>query len=188
MNIQSNGNKINLASGQRPFKAPWINVDLIEQFDGQGNRYPLDIQTDAKDLSMFPDESVSLIVAHHLFEHIAIHDHDAYISEWRRVLTSGGILAIFVPNIREMDKAWLEGRVSTFIHNVNTYGAYQGHVEDLHKWAYDWDELRDRVSGWDGTNKKYPWAQVRGYQAGNPIYAGADIAQDWWILSMEFVK
>lgn len=180
--------KINLASGQRPFGNGWKNVDLIEQNDSNGNKYQLDIQTDAKDLHMFEDNSVDIIVAHHLVEHIAIHDLEAYVTEWRRVLKPGGILAVFVPNIRELDKAWLEGRIPTFIHNVNTYGAYQGHVEDLHKWAYDEPELVDRLSGWDGNNRKFPWSHARTYQPNNPLYQGADIAQDWWILSMEFIK
>ena len=131
--------KINLASGQRPFPKPWINVDLIEQFDGEGKQYELDIKTDAKDLHMFDDNSVDIIVAHHLVEHIALHDVHSYVSEWYRVLRPGGILAVFVPNLREINRAWLEGRIDTYIHNVNTYGAYQGHVEYLHKWGYDYN-------------------------------------------------
>lgn len=180
--------KINLASGQRPFPKPWLNLDLYEQTDSNGVPYALDVKTDAKDLSMFKDETVDIIVAHHLVEHIAIHDLDTYITEWRRVLKVGGMLSIFVPNLKELDRAWVEGRISTFIHNVNTYGAYQGHVEDLHKWGYDITELDDRISGWDGTKDKFPWSKVQGYNPTNPLYQGADIAQDWWILSMEFIK
>lgn len=180
--------KINLASGQRPFQKPWVNVDLIPQKDDKGVPYELDVQTDAKDLSMFSDESVDIIVAHHLVEHIAIHDLEAYIAEWRRVLRPGGLLSIFVPNLRELDRAWIEGRIDTFTHNVNTYGAYQGHFEDTHKWGYDEAELRDRMSGWDGSKRKFEWSESRSYQPNNPLYQGANIAQDWWILSMEFVK
>lgn len=180
--------KINLASGQRPYPKPWVNIDLIPQTDSNGNPYDLDIQTNANDLHMIPDESVDVIVAHHLVEHIAIHDLDAFLGEWRRVLKPGGMLSVFVPNLRELDKAWVEGRITTFIHNVNTYGAYQGHVEDLHKWGYDFDELRDRLSGWDGKESKYPWSRVQGYNPSNELYQGASIAQDWWILSMELIK
>lgn len=182
--------KINLASGQRPYPKPWVNIDLIEQKDSNGQPYQLDIKTNANDLHMIADESVDVIVAHHLVEHIAIHELDVFITEWRRVLKPGGILAIFVPNLKELDKAWVEGRITAFIHNVNTYGAYQGHVEDLHKWGYDAQELTNRMSGLDENTgvRKHEWAQVRGYQANNPMYYGASIAQDWWILSMEFVK
>lgn len=179
--------KINLASGQRPFEKPWINIDLIEQTDSDGKPYQLDVKTNANDLHMFEDNSVDIIVAHHLVEHIAIHDLEAFVTEWRRVLKPGGVLSIFVPNLREMDKAWIEGRVNTFIHNVNTYGAYQGHVEDLHKWGYDERELEDRIGAWDGSQYKFPWT-VREFQPNNPLYSGASIAQDWWILSKEFVK
>lgn len=180
--------KINLASGQRPYPKPWINIDLIPQQDSDGKPYTLDIQSDARSLPMIADESVDIIVAHHLFEHIFLNDIDATITEWRRILKPGGILALFVPNIKEIAKAWIEGRISTFIHNVNTYGAYQGHMEDTHKWGYDEQELKDRVSGWDGTNNKFNWSEIRNYRPNDPIYHGASIAQDWWILSMEFVK
>jgi predicted SAM-dependent methyltransferase len=180
--------KINLASGQRPFGQGWTNVDLIEQFDSEGKRYPLDIQTDAKDLHMFEDNSVDIIVAHHLVEHIAIHDLAEYIHEWQRILKPGGILSIHVPNLRELDKAWIEGRIDSYTHNVNTYGAYQGHFEDTHKWGYDAQELKDRLSQWNGQVNEVAWSEVREYRSNNSLYIGADIAQDWWILSMEFVK
>lgn len=174
--------KINLASGQRPFPKPWINIDLIDQ------GYDVDILTDADDLHVIPDETVDIIVAHHLVEHIAIHDLERYVREWRRVLKVGGILSIHVPNIREIDRAWLEGRIDTYIHNVNTYGAWQGHVADLHKWAYDDRELEDRISSWDGSKRVFEWTEVRPYNPSNPLYQGASIATDWWILNKEFVK
>lgn len=180
--------KINLASGQRPFPKPWVNVDLIEQTDSQGRPYALDIKTNANDLSMLASDSVDVIVAHHLVEHIAIHDLESFVSEWRRVLRPGGLLAIFVPNLKEINRAWLEGRIDTYIHNVNTYGAFQGHIEDLHKWGYDANELRDRMSGWDGNQRKFEWSEIRDYTPSDPRYQGAEIAQDWWILSMEFIK
>jgi predicted SAM-dependent methyltransferase len=175
--------QINLASGQRPFEKPWVNVDLIDQ------GYPIDIITDAKDLSMFEADTVDMIVAHHLVEHIAIHDLEAYVTEWWRVLKPGGILSIFVPNMREIAKAWLEGKdgFSTYLHNVNTYGAWQGHIADLHKWGYDERELIDRICSWDGKEKKFNWHD-QPYNPSNPLYRGANIAQDWWILSREFVK
>ena len=84
---------INAGSGQRPFLKPWINIDCRDQ------GYPVDILTDVKDLSMFADNSVDIIVAHHLLEHIDIGELEQYIAEWYRVLKSGGKLDIFVPHI-----------------------------------------------------------------------------------------
>lgn len=177
--------RLNLASGQRPFLKPWVNIDIKEQ------GYPVDILTDVNNLHMIEDESVDVIVAHHLVEHIAIHELDSYITEWRRVLKKDGSLAVFVPDIRELDRAWLEGRISTFIHNVNTYGAYQDSIHDLHKWGYDQKELNDRISGWDGNSNKFDWKaeslDINKYRS-LPIFEGSDCCFDWWILSRMYVK
>jgi predicted SAM-dependent methyltransferase len=137
---------------------------------------------------MLADATVDIIVAHHLVEHIALHDVSAYVTEWYRVLRPGGILAVFVPNLKEIDRAWLEGRIDTFIHNVNTYGAYQGHFEDTHKWGYDENELRDRLSGWDGNKREIDWSKIQQPNMSDPRYQGANIARDRWILEMEFTK
>lgn len=173
--------RINLASGQRPFKG-WTNIDAKDQ------GYQVDIVTDAKDLNMINDASVDIIVAHHLVEHIAIHDLNTYLKEWQRVLKKGGILSIHVPNLKELDRAWLEGKIDTYIHNVNTYGAYQDSIHDLHKWGYDEQELRDRLSGWTGEKNEIEWGEIRPYNRDNPLYEGAEISTDWWILNLEFVK
>ncbi len=60
--------RLNLASGQRPFQKPWVNVDIKDQ------GYAIDIVTDIKDLHMIESESVDVIVLHHVVEHIAIHE------------------------------------------------------------------------------------------------------------------
>ena len=90
---------LNIGSGQRNFQKPWINIDCRDQ------GYPVDILTDVKDLSMFADNSVDIIVAHHLLEHIDIGELEQYIAEWYRVLKSGGKLDIFVPHITKLFEA-----------------------------------------------------------------------------------
>lgn len=174
--------KLNLASGQRPFKKPWVNIDIKEQ------GYDVDILTDIKDLNMIEDNSVDVIVLHHVVEHIAIHELNEYVTEWRRVLKDGGKLAVFVPNLKEINKAWAEGRIDTFIHNVNTFGAYQDSIHDLHKWGYDEQELRDRMSGVSGDHIEFNWSEVRRVDPSDTAYKDADLAFDWWILDMEFIK
>lgn len=177
--------KLNLASGQRPFKEGWTNIDIKDQ------GYKVDIIADVKSLPMIPDESVDIIVAHHLLEHIAIHDLEAYLVEWRRVLKLNGVLAVFVPDIKAIDEAWLNGRIGTYIHNVNTFGAYQSGIEDLHKWGYDFNELVDRVSCKDQMGiPKYNWAvsSINETTLKGELYSGSDCALDWWILSVQFVK
>lgn len=175
--------QINLASGQRPFPKPWINIDIKDQ------GYPVDILTDAKDLNMFKNESVDIIVAHHLVEHIPIHELENYVSEWHRVLKKGGILAVFVPNLKEINRAWLEGRIDTYIHNVNTFGAYQDSVHDLHKWGYDREELINRIKCKVHNEDYFKFDfNVFDYDPLDDRYLGSNIAQDWWILSLQFIK
>lgn len=178
--------KLNLASGQRPYPKPWINIDIKDQ------GYEVDYLADIKDLHMIGDESVDIAVLHHVVEHIAIHDLENYIREWQRVLKKGGKLVVCVPNLKEIDKAWQEGRIDTYIHNVNTYGAYQSGVEDLHKWGYDYNELVDRMSGKDQFGvSKFNWSivqPIQQYMLQSDLYKGADIAMDWWILAVEFTK
>lgn len=176
--------KLNLASGQRPFIKPWVNIDVKEQ------GYSVDILTDIKDLSMIANETVDVIVLHHVVEHIAIHEISNYVREWRRVLRVGGKMAVFVPNLREINKAWQENRISTFIHNVNTYGAYQDSVHDLHKWGYDMPELANRLSGKNEQTGEveFNWSVIQSVSLNDPIYQGADLAHDWWILEAEFIK
>jgi len=174
--------KINLASGQRPFKT-WTNIDAQEQ------GYQVEIIADAKKIPL-DDKVADIIVAHHLVEHIAIHELQTYVAEWFRILKNGGKLAVFVPNLKELDKAWIEGRVDTYIHNVNTYGAWQGSNYDLHKWGYDKQELIDRMSGWDGNHKVFEWQtrEITRDVLNEPLYQGSDCVLDWWILAIEFTK
>jgi len=179
--------KLNLASGQRPFKEPWINVDIKDQ------GYKVDLIADIKDMPTIKDESVDIAILHHVVEHIPIHEMNAYITEWQRILKKDGRLSVFVPNLRAIDKAWLEGQISTYIHNVNTFGAYQTGVEDLHKWGYDKEELISRMCGEDNVgNKAFTWSAIKDLDPlscrHNYLYDGADMAFDWWILAVEFVK
>jgi len=177
--------QINLASGQRPFPHPWINIDLRDQ------GYPIDIITNANDLSMFDDGSVDIIVAHHLVEHIAIQELSNFVREWRRVLKIGGRLAVSVPNLKVLAAAWAQGKIDAFIYNVNCYGADQGYEYDLHRWGYDQQELIDRISGTSQGMEEFAWANIRILQPHHTtsgVYFGSNIAYDWWILCMEFTN
>ena len=70
----------------------WINVDTREQVAP-------DVVARAERLSMFPDDSVDLIEACHLFEHLPLHDAHRALAEWRRVLRHGGELVLELPNL-----------------------------------------------------------------------------------------
>ncbi len=63
------------------------------------------------DLSMFPNESVDLLYASHVFEHIPRPNLDSTLKEWRRVLKRGGTLRLSVPDFDNLVTAYInEGR------------------------------------------------------------------------------
>lgn len=172
--------KINLASGQRPFKKPWVNIDIRNQ------GYAIDIEADIRNLNMFDDNSCDILVAHHVVEHFDMSEVGNIAKEWYRVLKPNGVLAVCVPNNEEIIKAWQEKRIDDYIFNVNMYGAYQGHLEDLHRWSYHYEYLKEQMGGdalWSRVRKLDP-----SVQQSDSRYNGADISYDFWILAMEFTK
>ena len=180
-NLLDHGNKINLASGQRPFKEPWLNVDIRDQ------GYKVDVLADIRSLPMIKDNSCEVLVAHHCLEHIDMSEVGAVAKEWYRILSPGGKLAVFIPDRKALIEAWQQGRIDDYIFNVNMYGAFQGHIEDLHRWSYTYEYLEKQMRN----NNEIPWSQVRRiepWMMSDARYQGAECAFDWWILATEFTK
>jgi len=166
---------LNIGSGQRPFKSvfdevQWINVDSVESWNP-------DLVCDGSSLP-YQDESVDFVVLHHVLEHFGCNEGAGLLKEAHRVLKRGGLLQIFVPNIRELAIGWLNGKISTQIFLTNVYGAYMGHEEDRHKWNFDQESL------WDFAGQE----QWTSYSNRCRTLPGSDCAHDWWILEMECRK
>ncbi len=173
--------KLNLASGQRPYPDPWINIDARKQ-----GEHRVDIIGDIRKLDMIEDNSCEILVAHHCVEHIDMSEIGGLAKEWHRVLAPGGVLAVCVPNAKAIADRWLKGQIDDYIFNVNMYGAYQGYPEDLHRWSYHYEYLKSQFSqGIEWADVKPLTPQVAQF---DPRYSGASIAFDWWILSMQFTK
>lgn len=173
--------RLNLASGQRPYPEPWINIDARKQ-----GEHKVDIIADIRKLDMIEDNSCEILVAHHCVEHIDMSHVGDLTKEWYRVLAPGGVLAVCVPHAREIAQRWLAGQIDDFTYNVNMYGAYQGYPEDLHRWSYHPEYLKSQMSQgitWGRVQTLYPHMVQN-----DPRYHGASIAFDWWILAMEFTK
>lgn len=165
---------LNLGSGQRPFAKPWINVDIQE-------RWHPDVTADGAHMPMFEDASADMIVLHHVYEHAGLGDNDAMIRECHRILAPNGSLLVFVPDMRELAKAWLRGQIDDYIYMVNVYGAYQGDEADRHKFGYWGPSLAkalDAAVRWSHI-KTFDWRKIE----------GADIAgPEFWILALEALK
>lgn len=79
--------RLNVGSGE-DYREGWVNLDY-------NDRYDPDIVCDLRDGWPFPDDSFSLVVASHVFEHLP--DLEFQFQEAARVLREGGHLKVIVP-------------------------------------------------------------------------------------------
>jgi len=77
----------------------YINVDIVPN---PNIHYVHDIRI----LDMFASESVDLLYASHVMEHIPRHELDGVITEWKRVLKKDGVLRISVPDFDNLLKIY----------------------------------------------------------------------------------
>jgi len=90
--------KLHLGCGKRNFPG-FINVDLAD--------YPhIHHKRSVDDLSPFENGSVDLIYASHVFEYFKFSDAPRVLAEWRRVLRTGGILKLAVPDLTKLISAY----------------------------------------------------------------------------------
>lgn len=177
-----NGDKLNIGSGQRRFEGNgWINVDAVSR-PGQVPDLILDA---GKEPLPYPDNSMSHVVLHQVYEHFGCGEGHSLIKECHRVLTSGGKLIVTVPDMAALADAWKEHQIDDYIYMVNVYGAYQGEDGDRHKWGYCASGLVEDLRGTAPWFSVYALSANSGYRLSIP---GADIARDWWILEVEATK
>jgi SAM-dependent methyltransferase len=169
---------VNLGSGQRPFsscpRCAWINVDSQPKWNP-------DITANGAHLPMIQNDSVDVVVAHHVLEHFGCGEASAMLRECWRILKVGGSLLVFVPDMRALAQRWLTRQLDTQVYMTNVYGAYMGDEADRHKWGFDRESLcryLNDVQVWDVV-KPFDWRTI----------PGADIAgPDFWIQGLECVK
>ena len=165
--------RINLGSGQRPFKG-FVNVDAQA-------RWNPDVVADGQEyLATLEDNLVDLIVLHHIREHADCTDGAALIAACHRVIKPGGSLLVFVPDMRMLAQGWLEGKISDQIYMTNVYGAYQGDEADRHKWGLTAKMLEKELLD----AKFFPvlpfdWRKIEGADIAGPA---------WWLMGQEGIK
>lgn len=169
---------LNIGSGQRPFRSTqdleWVNVD-------SQLKWKPDLLADGAHLEDFClDDSIDYVVLHHVLEHFGCGEGAALIREAHRVLKPGGSLFVCVPNLLELARGWINGKIDTQIYVTNLYGAYMGSEDDRHKWGFDQQSL------WRFLFESATWRGGPYLPANYPD--GADIARDWWILEMQVIK
>jgi SAM-dependent methyltransferase len=101
---RSADNQLEIGSG--PQRRPGFStIDLSLASD-----YPFDLRIGLP----FPDESVNLIYAEHVLEHLSIRDLQHLLGECMRVLKPKGRLSVVVPDARIFVEAYMKGDASAF--------------------------------------------------------------------------
>ena len=118
----------------------WVNVDLLRP----GRR--LDLYWDLRRPLPYPDGSVDAVFSEHLFEHLEFDDGIRLMTECRRVLRSGGIMRVGVPDLGRYVASYLEqdNLIDTVRPGRPTRAIALGEVFFLHghRCMYDFQTMR----------------------------------------------
>lgn len=145
--------------GCGPFKAysHFIGVDNGNHDEKFGWNNKADVISEATDLSLFADDSLDFIFSSHLLEHIQ--DMELALSEWWRVIKTGGHLVLYLPDDKLYPKVGEPGANPDHKHNLN-----QNKVISLMRKVGHWDlvenELRDHDNGAGQLGNEYSFYQV----------------------------
>jgi predicted SAM-dependent methyltransferase len=141
---QRSGLKLNIGCGGNR-KRGWVNIDLSSE---------MDLSLDMRERIPLPDGSTTTIYSEHFFEHLEYpHDARRFLGECHRILETGGIFTLGVPDTQwaleayvgpddkgyfELAKAkWHPAWCQTRLEHIN-YHFRQG---TEHRFAYDFETL-----------------------------------------------
>ena len=163
--------KLHLGCGNR-YIPGFYHVDYMD--------YPhVDRRGPVEDLGFLEDESVELIYASHILEHFGRYEVERVLKEWRRVLRSGGILRVAVPNFRAVVELYeREGLQNGFSGLVGLVCGGQRHPLDFHKIVFDKPFLTYLLNN-------AGFAQVREWDWRMTEHAGVDDYSQAYIPHME---
>ncbi len=149
--------KVHLGCGKR-FIPGFIHVDLAD--------FPhIDHRHDVRELPFFKSESADLIYACHVLEYFDRFEAIPILKEWRRVLKTGGILRLAVPDIRSLITVYEEtGDLERILGPL--YGRMEVKGSEslnfiYHRTVYDFNLLRELLmkAGF-GDVRTYDWRQT----------------------------
>jgi len=127
--------KLHLGCGNKRWDG-YVNIDM------KGG----DVECDIRSLP-YLDETADEIVAIHVAEHFFITDLLAVLTEWHRVLKTGGKLVLELPcwdKVQRLIKADAPDNFTRWA----LYGQPKTHVDGvpaLHKWCWSIDEFREML-------------------------------------------
>lgn len=107
---------LNLGCGQR-FHPGWVNLDLHPA-------EPSVKRWDVQKALPFSDGSFDVAYHSHVLEHLSKRDAPALLSECRRVLKSGGVIRVVVPDLERIAELYIEGLRQSLSGNIEGHSRY----------------------------------------------------------------
>ena len=122
----------------------------------------IDYKSNIDDLSMFDNESVSLIYSSHSFEYFNRQEAIKVLTEWRRVLRPEGVLRLAVPDFDSLIKVYQKtGEIEKILGPL--YGQMdiqtnEGQKTLYHRTVYNFDSLSKLLKNNGFKNiRRYDW-------------------------------
>lgn len=145
--------KLHLGCGKRNFGNDWIHIDA--------STYDHVKYTNIVKLP-FDDKTVDVIYASHVISYFDRQEVNDVLKEWNRVLKTGGILRLAVPDFKSMATLYVNQNVGLRYFLGPLYGKMQsGNATIYHKTVYDYDELTEVLLNNDfGTIRTYDWRET----------------------------
>lgn len=143
--------KLHLGCGEKIIEG-FINVD-VRKFDG------VDIISDITNLDMFENNSISLIYACHVLEHIGRRDYIKVLSHWYDLLCDGGVLRISVPDIEEVFNHYKINQDLRILRGLLWGG--QTYNENYHYCGWDFKTIKEDLESIGFKNVvRYDWRKT----------------------------
>ncbi len=135
--------KLNLGCGSKIMDG-FVNVDMASNH----SHIQPDVACDITKTLPFEDGVADEIHAYHVVEHFTPFDVPTVLTEWKRVLKTGGLLVIEVPCFDKIMRLFahkiLDGKAIGLDWKYWLYGDPRFQDEKmLHRWCYGVDELGD---------------------------------------------
>lgn len=141
--IPAEGLRLNVGCGSRTLDG-YFNCDI--ERNPNAPRDP-ELLCDAKSIPL-PDGCARELMAVHVFEHFYRWEVESVLKEWKRLLRSGGLLVLELPNLVKCCENYLSGRMKGGKHpdQLSRWGIYgdprTGNKFMCHPWGYSPEELQ----------------------------------------------
>lgn len=140
--------KLHLGCGNKKING-FINVDTRELPS-------VDVIDDIRILSKFEDNSIDLIYASHVLEHIGRREYINVLKKWYQLLKSDGILRIAIPDFEKIVDHYNENKNLSILRGF-LYGG-QTYPENFHYCIWDFETIKtDLISVGFKDVYKYDW-------------------------------